>query len=559
LPVLLLSAVRRARRPKNRRLSALACGVVLPVLLTAACHSSSGSSAHPSDAPSPVNGGTLTYATDQLPDCLDPAFSPRDVVGVIDRQIFDSLVAAGPDGTFKPWLATSWKISPDRTTYTFTLRTGVTFQDGTPLNAAAVKTSLDHVVAKATHSEYAASLLGPYTGATVVNPTTVALHLSAPFEPLLQALSTPYLGIQSPKSLTGAAESTLCGHPVGTGPFSFVSWTKPTSIALKKNPAYKWAPRGAANSGAARLNAVTVQFATKDASRFGSLTSNQSDVIDNVPPSDVSALKADKNLGLISKQQPGAVYAIGLNTAKGPLSDVRVRQALLRAVNLDELVKSVFFGQYARAWSLLSPTTTDYDASLQKSWTYDPAAANKLLDQAGWTGRDSSGYRTKDGKSLVLRWPSSGPLQGRATLAQGIQAEAKKVGIHIDYVNEDTGKYTNDLIAVNLDLIDSSFVRNEPDILRHFYESKQTVFNGGANVFKLHVPQLDKWLDGAAASDDAAVRKQDYTRAQQYIVRNALALPVYVPTVLLGHRATVHGITLDPTGIPLFQGVWKAR
>jgi peptide/nickel transport system substrate-binding protein len=526
----------------------------MTVSALAAC----GSSA-PAASGTPVSGGTLIYASDQLPDCLDPAVSPKDVVGVVDRQVFDSLVSESPDGAFHPWLAGSWTISASGTVYTFHLRPGVTFQDGAPLDAAAVKTSLDHVVARATASEYAASLLGPYAGTSVVDPSTVRITLSTPFEPLLQALSTPYLGIQSPKALKADTQSQLCAHPVGSGPFTFVSWTKPTSLVLKNNPTYGWAPRNATHQGAAYLAGITFQFNTEDASRFGSLTSGQSDVIEDVPPVNVKTLKAESTLGLLTEQLPGAVYTIGLNTAKGPLADAKVREALQRSINLDQLVQSIYFGQYARAWSMLSPTTPDYDASLVNSWPYDPALANRLLDQAGWTGRDAAGYRTENGRELTLRWPAAGPRQDRSALAQGIQAEAKLVGINIDYVSEDEGSYLRDVVAGKLDIVDTSFVRDEPDVLRHFYASGQTILKGGANEFGLDVPQLDQWLNAGSASSDQAVRRQDYANVQQYIIQNAVAVPIYVPTSLVGYRTSVHSLALDPNGALLFYGAWIAK
>src|SRR5207249_729674 len=104
-----------------------------------------------------------------------------------------------------------------------------------------------------------------------------------------------------------------------------------------------------------------------------------------------------------------------------------------------------------------------------------------------------------------------------------------------------------------------SFMRDEPDILRHFYGSDQTIRKGGANEFELAVPQLDQWLKEAAASNDPAVRRQDYAQVQKYIVQNAVAIPVYVPTSLVGYRTAVRGLTLSLTGTPDFYSAWKTR
>lgn len=532
---------------------AVALGVVC-LALTAACGGSATSTVS-----APVSGGVLTYVADQVPTCLDPAVSPFDVVALIDRNIYDSLVSQSDDGSIHPWLATRWAISPDGKTYTFYLRAGVKFQDGTPLNAEAVAASLAHVVAKSTGSEYASSLLGPYTGTTVVNSTTVEVHLSQPYQPLLQALSTPYLGIQSPKALASDSEAQLCAHPVGSGPFSFVSWVKPTSVTLTRYAAYDWGLPTAAHAGPAYLSGLTFLFDTNDASRFGSLTSGQVDVIEDVPPVDISTLKKTSSLALLSRLQPGAPYMIGLNTKSGPLADKRVREALMRSLDLTQLVSAIYFGQYQRAWSPLGPTTTDYDPSLVNSWPYDPALANKLLDEAGWTGRNAAGYRTKNGKPLVLYWPASSPRQDRADLAQGIQAEAKQVGIDIDYANVDTGTFYQTLLSVKLDMFDTSFIRDDPSILDHFYNPDQTVPLGGANEFDLNVPQLTTWLNDGTASSSAAARQQDYDNIQSYLIDNAIMIPVYVPATLDGYRASVHGLSSSSDGTTEFYDAWIAK
>lgn len=550
MPTIRLRGLLRARA----RWPLAALAAVGLAITTAACASSQSST-----SATPVSGGVLTYAADQLPDCLDPGYSSLDIVGSVDRNIFDSLVSQSDDGTFHPWLATKWTISPDGKTYTFYLRSGVKFQDGTALNAQAVAASLAHVVAKSTDSSYAASLLGPFTGTTVVNASTIEIHLSQPFSPLLQALSEPYLGIQSAKALSDDTEAELCAHPVGSGPFTFVNWTKPTSLTLTKFAAYDWGPPTASHTGAAYLSGLEYVFNTEDASRFGSLTSGQDDVIEDVPPVDVSALKAQSGLGLIDRQDPGGVYLIGLDTTSGPLTDLRVRQALLDSLNLTQLVNSVYFGQYARAWSPLSPTTPDYDASLQNSSSYSVAEANKLLDEAGWTGRNAAGYRTKDGKALVLYWPAANTRQDRTDIGEGIQAEAKAVGIDVDYANVSEGTYIQAMISQSANLVAASFVRDDPDILRHFWDKNSTIELGGANIWDLNVADLNTWLEGGASSTDAAQQATDYKNVQEYVVKNVIAIPVYVPTTLDGYQSKVHGLTTSADGTTAFYDAWIAK
>jgi peptide/nickel transport system substrate-binding protein len=526
----------------------------LVVGLAAAC------SGAPPPSAGAENGGTLTFATDQQPDCLDPQVSARDVVDLIDRTMFDSLVKLRPDGTFHPWLAQSWDISADRLAYTFHLHPSVTFQDGTPLNAAAVKATMDHAVDPGTKSRYAASLISGYTGATVVDDSTVTLRLSRPSAPFLQALSTAYLGIQSPKSIQDNAAG-LCDHPVGSGPFQFVKWDKNTSIELKRNPKYDWGPSTAAHTGAARLDGLTVRFITEDTVRFGALSSGQVDVSTDVPAGKFAALRSDSELQNLKAEDPGAPYTVFLNTDNGPLADEKVRLALRDSVDLDALVKSVYFGQYARAWSTLSPATPYYDASLAGSWKHDPGAANKLLDEAGWTQRDAQGYRTKDGKRLTLRWPHIADQERdqRGLIAQGIQAQAKQVGFEIVYNTVDHGTLGQAVGNRQLDLFDVSFTRADPDILRYFFGADSTPAHNGGNIFGLAAADLNGWLTEAATSSDADIRRRDYAQAQHYLLAHAIALPVYVPTTLVGATNKVHGLTFDAQAYPLFYDAWIAR
>lgn len=496
----------------------------------------------------------LTFATDQVPQCLDPAVSPQDVTALIGRNIFDSLVHMSSDGTFRPWLAEKWTVSPDGKTYTFSLRPGVTFSDGTPLDAAAVKTSLDHVVDPATKSIYAARLISAYDSATAVDDHTVVVTLKHASTPFLQALSTTYLGIQSPASLKTPGPN--CAKPVGSGPFTLASWTRNVSLELVRNPKYQWGQPTAAHTGPAKLDKIKVQFITESSARLGALTSGQVDVIEDVPPESVETLKAAPGLQFVRKEIPGAVFTIYLNASTGPLADERVRKALLRAVDLDSLIKSAYFGQFQRAWSVLSPATIGYAEDVENAWSYDPAAAGKLLDEAGWTSRDAQGYRVKDGKRLILRWPYVQQFTAKfTTVAQGLQEQAKQAGIELDLTETDSGTFGKEFVQRKLDLYSTSFVRAEPDILRLFFTTGQSSDKGGGNVLGVTFPELDKWLDGAETSNDQAARITRYVQAQKFIAEHALALPTYVAANLVGYSSRVEGLTFEANGYPLFYDV----
>jgi peptide/nickel transport system substrate-binding protein len=556
VPVIRHALSKAGGSPTGHR--AVRAGVVgLVCALAAAC--TSGPRPASADAGPPTVGGALTFATSVEPECLDPQVDARDVDAMIDREIFDSLVEQAPDGTFKPWLATSWTISPDQRVYTFKLRDGVIFQDGTTFDAAAVKATLDHAVDPKARSYYAASLISAYSGAKEIDPHTIEIDLSRPSRPFLQALSTAYMGIQSPKSIAGNA-ANLCQAPVGTGPFTFGTWTKGTSITLYRNPAYAWGPPLAAHTGAARLDTLTFDFVSQDSVRLGLLTSGQAQAISEVPTQDIALVK--KTDQLLSIPEPGAVDTLLLNTKSGPLADEKVRQALQHSVNLDQLVTSLYGGQGIRAWSVLSPSTPDYDASAPNSWPYDPNLANSLLDQAGWAQRDAQGYRTKNGARLTLLWPysSSRHTEDQLIFGQGLQAAVKKVGIDLQYVSEDPGKLGTQLqTGTGIDIFEMSFVRADPDILRFYFGSDQTVEKGGGNMFRLSDPNLDRWFATEIDGSDPAAVTSSLAQAQQYINQHALALPTRAQTYLLGLSSSVHGVSWDANAYPLFYDAWLAK
>ncbi|MFE0465204.1 ABC transporter substrate-binding protein [Kitasatospora sp. NPDC058965] len=536
--------------------------VAAAVLLLAAC--GAGGAGTASDAAGkPVSGGSLTYATDVEPISFDIHVSQQDITGAIQRNVFDSLVHQDATGVFQPWLATSWELSADKKSYTFHLREGVKFTDGTPFDAEAVKVNFDRIVAKDTKSQYAASLLGPYTGTEVIDPHTVKVNFSEPFVPFLQAASTPYLGFYSPKTIKENGPRLGAGGPadVGTGPFVFTSYTKGQSVVLTRNPDYDWAPEGD-HQGPAYLDKLTIRFLTEDSVRIGALNSGQLQVADPVPPADVKTVQADPRLKTLSTDAPGANYALVLNTSKAPLDDLKVRQAVQRGIDLDTDVKSVYFGVYKRAWSPIAPTTPDYDKALEGSWPYDPAAANKALDDAGWTGRDGDGYRTKNGQRLTLEWPlppQEYVREQRDTLGQAIQADLKKIGIEVTRPRQDIGTYIANVYGGKEHIADYSWARFDPDVLRLYFNSASQPAKGGQNATFYQDAQLDEWTNTGKGTLDGTVRQDVYEKTQQRAVDLALIVPLYVRTDTVGYSSQVHGLKADPNTWLDFHDTWLGK
>ena len=542
---------------QRRTLAAL---VVAGALALAGC---SGSDQQNSAA-EPVDGGTITVAIDSDPGSqFDVHVSAADIAALVLRNVFDSLVVQDPDGSFKPWLADKWEISPDGLTYTFTLKQGVTFQDGTPFDAAAVKANFDHVKDPETKSQYAAGLLAgdAYTSTEVVDDHTVKINLSRPYAPLLQSLSTTYLGFYSPKVLASSADKLVAGGPdvtVGTGPYKLSEYVAGQSVTFVRNPDYNWGPANATHTGAVHPEKLVYRILPENSVRAGALSSGEIDVASNVSPNDVEGLKSNPSLTVSGVGAPGLPYSIFLNHSRGIFADKLVRQAFERGIDITSAVNAVYGGQYERAWSVLGPTTPNaYDASVEKTWEFDQNLANQLLDQAGWTARDSEGYRTKGGQRLSARWPSaSAPREDRKSLADAFQADLKKIGFELEPTPLDVGAYVDQLYKGGYDIADWSFVRPEGDILRlHLYSKFAPVQNASF----VNDPQVDEWVTKASESTDQAERKDLYSKVQHWVVDDAAIVPIYVPSHIVGVSSNIGGLRADITGWPLLYDAWTTK
>jgi peptide/nickel transport system substrate-binding protein len=522
-------------------------GALALLLLTAACGPAGGNTATSSNA-RPQAGGTLTFDTDADPGCLDPQQSPLAASQLISRPVTDSLVSQDPKTLrIRPWLATSWTVSPDATRFTFQLRQGVTFSDGTPFNGAAVKANFDRVVAPSTKSLLAASLLAGYTG-TQVNGQSVTVTFSKPNAPFLQAASTAFLGMLSPTAFA-AGPQAMCAKPVGSGPFVVTGHVAQQSVTLSKRAGYDWGPPGAAHQSAAYLDKVQINIVPENGVRVGSLRTNQVDAIANVPPADAGGLAGFQ---LLSKAQPGTAYSLIINATRAPWTDLRLRQAFTKAVDTNQIVNTIYQGRYPRATSPLTPATPGYVNVLPTS-SYDPAAANKLLDEDGWT-KGADGMRSKNGQPLTIDWTYITPSrEQRDLVAQLVQQQLKQVGIDVRLTPLPVGQVTSLTASGNWQLTDISFVRADGDVLRTVLTSPQSGFPA------TQAPQVLTLLNDATTTADQNRRDADYAQAQRLIVQQASSVPVYNPTYLLGANNAVHDLTFDPQGLPSFYDAWLAH
>ncbi|MFE7558081.1 ABC transporter substrate-binding protein [Kitasatospora sp. NPDC057500] len=539
----------------------------LPVALTAAAVIGSAVLTACSDSSAPPSarsdGGTLRYGAAVEPDSWDPHAASTAVTGRLLRPVLESLVAIAPDGTVKPWLADSWTVSPDGLTYTFTLRSGVTFSDGTPFDAAAVKANFDHVTAAKTASKRAAGLLGPYKETEVVDPRTVAVHLTAPHSSFLSSVGSTFLGFHSPAALRdhGGDLSSGGAFVVGTGPFTFESVTPGQQAVFKRRADYNWAPPTAAHQGKAKLESIVVLLLKEDASRVGALTSGQVDAAELIPANRLAGLRGQNGVEVVRKAIPGVPYTYYLNTARAPFDDPRTRQAVRHAIDFAGIVKGIFQGEYEQAWGPLAPSTPGAEPSFAKpAWEYGKEKAEKLLDEAGWTGRDAEGYRTKDGKRLTAEQPYVQTFVSAQnhTFDVGVQDALKQVGIELKLVPLDSAGSIGRTGKGDYDVFAFAWQGSDPSLLRSLYHSKSQFGGGGANGSRVKDAEIDGWLDQADATVDAAQRAELYRKVQRKIVEQAYSFPAYIATMDVARHGKVDGLVLDVDANTDFYGIGVA-
>lgn len=504
-----------------------------------------------------INGGTLSGGK------MDIHSSAFQATALVMRNSFDSLVYQQADGSFVPWLAESWEVSDDGLQYTFQLREDVTFHDGEVFNAEAVKANFDHVVAPETASADAASLIGYaetggfYEGTEVVDEYTVRVDFRQPYAPFLQAVSTAKLGFYSPATLRDNAAQLPAGGPdisVGTGPYVLSAYTPDQSITFTANEDYDWAPEGSGHTGAPAIETIEFRILPESAVRTGALTSGEAQIASDITANTVEQIGDDFEVE--NYTMPGLPYTLFLNennttgeVGDGVFADQKVRRAFALGVDIGPAVESIYQGQAERAWSILSPATPDsYDPSLEESWAYDPDAANALLDEAGWTERDSDGYRVQDGVRLSARWLAYNPVSdANASLGDVVQSDLKQLGFEIVRDNLEIASYYEEFNARAYDLSDWSFPSVDADVLRaHLHTGG---YKNGSSTADATVDQL---LDDAIATSDPAEREALYQQLQQWNATHVAMVPIMVPSAITAYSPVIEDLSFDLYGQPLF-------
>ncbi|MBL8094290.1 MAG: ABC transporter substrate-binding protein [Anaerolineales bacterium] len=519
---------------------------VAPTAAPAATEAGAATTA-PEATAAPEAGATLRVGIGAEPETLDPGDAVMVQEQFVLISLFDSLLAMGPDASLHPALALSWEPNAEYSEFTFELRTDVTFHDGTPFNAAAVKASFDHIMSDAVLESGGKTLLQDhqYVETVVVDDDTVTVKFAASYPTFLRDAARQWLSISSPAALEkhGAEYGR---NPVGTGPFKFVRWESQTEIVLERNADYAWAPAFAAHQGAAHLGQIVFRILPDAATRLTAIETGEVDVVADPPSLDALALADSGAVSIETFAQPGIPALMMINTEKAPTNDLNVRKAMLLAVNQGELVATAFQSLGMPTYGVLSPTTWSYDEAASSQYRYNLEEAQRLLEEAGWVDTNGDGIREKDGANLTIDYPTS-PVWEEA-FSELLAGYLQLAGFEVTLRPMDDAGIVAELGAGNYSMMYIYWVRADPSPLRVLFHSEN--INGGAAYSRFSSPELDAALADGDVQTDETVRLQDYVTAQKIIMDNALVLPMFTVNSVYLITPAVKDFSFDLEGYP---------
>ncbi|WP_306214329.1 ABC transporter substrate-binding protein [Actinoplanes sp. RD1] len=513
----------------------------------------------------PRAGGTLKISF--WPDnanfsCIDPFqvywIEHRSII----RNFADSLTDQDPEtGRIVPWLAEKWEISADGLTYTFHLRDGVTFANGKPLDAQAVADNalgwID-TVKQTNGAAYGASYIQGLSGAKAVDARTVQFTLSRPNSSFLQATSTTNLAITDPAEFQlPPAERCTGKGVVGSGQFQLDHYTPKVETVLTKRPGYSWGSETSENRGEARLDKVIFTYVAEDSVRTGNLVSGAIDVAwprNPFTPQDQTLIEKSGDT-IEQRSLPGPASALYANTSAGrPLSDPAVRKAIVKAIDTKTYAATLFGADYPVVQGLFD-TTTPYFKALGDKIAFDQAGAKQILDAAGWVA-GADGVRAKDGKRLVLDYPLTTAAGGGPEL---LQAQLKDVGIELKLRQLTTAQSATYLTEGSYDLTGTYFTRADPGALQFILNPDVANSKGLAQRFgsAADIAKVQQLFAKAVGTTDTKQTEQAYGELQDYLIDQALMIPLFERVQKAGVGKDVHGFAFTSEAFLKLNDVWK--
>ncbi|MFT4012739.1 MAG: ABC transporter substrate-binding protein [Paracoccus sp. (in: a-proteobacteria)] len=374
-------------------------------------------------------GGDLVFLIDSLgPTWIPNNGSISSFQGHIWGHVTDKLIYVDPEGAASPWIAESWEQNESATEFTLKLKAGVTFSDGSPVDAAAVVANLDIWYAGRPDEGINPIGLFPktYDHAEAPDALTVKVVFKAPTLGFIPTLGYHGSILISPATLAApASDQANLSKTVASGPFVVDSWKEGDFVKLVRRPDYNWGPAAVGHTGPAFLDSITYKLVGEQSLRVAAVQAGQADVAYNASPQELTLLQAD-GFVTATPRYLGFVNGWAINTQEAPFNDVKVRQALQVGIDRQEIIDTVYTPDWQLARSFIQsnvPGATDHGDLL----VYDPARAEALLDEAGWV-KGADGFRAKDGVALELILHSNPYLATAKSVDELIAQQLGRIG-----------------------------------------------------------------------------------------------------------------------------------
>lgn len=473
--------------------------------------------AHPGDPE------VIVVAVPASPNSLDPRVGTDEASQRVHQLVFDTLLSLDADLRVGPGLATHWEM-PDARTYVVHLRDDVRFHDGRLLTAADVVYTFTSLL----DPDFVSARKGAYrmvAGVDALDPRTVRFRLAEPFASFPINLVLPIV--------PAGAGDTIASHPVGTGPYRFVRFAVDDRIELARFDDY-W-------RGPARNAGVVLKVVPDDIMRGLELRKGTVDVVVNdLAPDVVFQLARDDRLQVV--QAPGTDYAyLGLNLRDPALADVRVRHAIGHAIDRDAIIAHLRRGLARPAAGILPEVSWAYEPDVFQ-FTYDPARARALLDEAGYPDPDGDGPAPR--LRLTLKVSTNEFMRLQAAV---VQQDLRAVGIDLEVRSYEFATLYADVLRGQFQLFALQWVGvSDPDMLRRVFHSQQRPPAGFNRGFYAN-PEVDALIDRATAATDEEERRAAYAAAQRLIARDAPYISLWSKTNVAVARRSLVGLRLTPS------------
>lgn len=553
----------------NRRFYLLASVVMALSVILAACGgaatptaSQPTSVAQPTSAPTvaptvgPKRGGTLTIGTSQYPPTLDPHASPSAITYYLLSSVGESLMFLTPDGELKPWLAESFEVTPDAKSYTFKLRKDVTFQDGTPFNAEAVKWNFDRIMGPDFAAGASRGLIAGFQSAEVLDEYTVRINFKTGYMPFLTNCASPILMMISPTA-TQQQGTAVNNTPVTTGRYRLTEHVDRSHAVMERWDGYNRTPPYADQAGPGYVDKIIWKFIPENGTRVATVESGETQAIADVPFADLPRIQGSKDFAVVSAAWVGAPQGWLMNVTLAPTNDVRVRQAINFALNLDALENSLYKGVGVEPVGIATAAMLNQPL-LQEYYKYDVQKAKELLAQAGWDTVGSDGMlKNKEGKSLQIVINSIDTGAGPREIDQWVQGQLRAIGIDVQLKTQARAPWYEDNYGCTTNGPILIYRFADLDSLSAFYHS--TNVGGFANWSCVKDPKVDQMLEAARVETDAAKRQQMYVELSRYILQNAYVAPLVDELSVWAVRSEVTGLKFNGFTYPIAADMYYTK